>query len=424
MLSAHQEKDGFSQTLRLGAWAKVVGSIEGLRHKLDALTIGNIDEAQEKLKTLSGRLSELQRTLQALSTIRNQWIKVEAAKPEIEANTLRITDFEKIQTPLQLHTIGQLRNLILLPRANRAVAALHGGLDKGSSEAANRTQPHKQRVESDHPNVSFAHDYIETDYIPSSQSMNPRTKHEPGDGSVHAKENYQSVDRSLPRAQYDAVTIDRNVDKVERPEKIDRPPLALAESQTASEFEFDQRLLNDLIKDYGEFVIPSSPAPAEEAARAPRPTQSSRPKTSAEFPLNENVTVQRTLPATRQEGDLDRKLKKLIKDYGEYDLYSGHTSKKYRTGVVAAFAILALALAGIYFFSPSRDELPMMPSPIIRSDTAKPTAQPNPDTIETGSNAVSPLQRDFPDPGDGSGPLGSRNRAPVTKNKNHEKVGR
>jgi len=64
-----------------------------------------------------------------------------------------------------------------------------------------------------------------------------------------------------------------------------------------------------------------------------------------------NPASQRNLPAQRKDGELDLKLKKLIKDYGEYDLYSRQSPINLKTGVVAAFLILALAFSGFYFFS-------------------------------------------------------------------------
>jgi hypothetical protein len=414
MLSAQQEKDGFSQPLSLGAWAKVVGSIEGLRHKLEDLTISNIDDTQETLRILSRRLSELQKSLERLAAIKEQWIKVEAAKNEVQSNTLSIAELESIQKPPKLHTLGQLRNLILLPRLSRSLAALDGSSEKRNSEISSRAQRQKQAVESSLVMASAAHEHRQENDAASSRSTSVAVNDEAEKSSVQPEENGPMGESFRPLAQQDTVVTDtRTIEK-----NIEPSPFSVPQSQTSSEFEFDQRLLNDLIKDYGEFVIPSSPAMAEEPTIAPQRASSSQPITPAEFPLIENVTIQRNLPNTRQEGDLDRKLKKLMKDYGEYDLYSDHSSRKYRTAAVAAFAILALVLAGIYFFSPARDAIPMIPSAVNRSESASDVAQPTGDAAMGGGSSAEPRpEQDVSEADAATSSPGLRAKSAVTKNK-------
>jgi hypothetical protein len=231
---------------------------------------------------------------------------------------------------------------------------------------------------------------------------------------------------SIPAEDKPAVT-DAIAIKVDRQDNEDAAPVVPSESQAVSAFEFDQRLLNDLIKDYGEFVIPSpTPQQTQEPVAPLQATESSQAKTQAEFPLVENATVQKTLPTAREEGELDRKLKKLIKDYGEYDLYSDHTSKKYRAGAVAAFTILGIILAGIYFFSPAQNEPSTNSSTVIRRDSTTGAAQPSKRdaTIETGSKAATGVQREVSEQSDVNGLTAFGNKAAASKNKNTEKVGR
>jgi len=86
-----------------------------------------------------------------------------------------------------------------------------------------------------------------------------------------------------------------------------------------------------------------------------------------------NATSQRNLPLQRENGELDRKLKKLIKDYGEYDLYSRQSPIKLKTGVVIAFLLMTLVFSGFYFFSSSK-------STVSSSTSSASQPQSSPDT--------------------------------------------
>jgi hypothetical protein len=465
MLPAQKENEPASRDLRSTVWTRVMGSLEGLRHKLDDLTTSNIDEAQEKVKTLSLRLSELQRALEGLLAIREQLVKVEATKAEVDGKTPGITELENIQVSLQLHTLGQLRNLIRVPRVNRVAAEVQGSSAKGGVETDGQPQGNKQRADLDLSIRLSPHAQVDQGNIPTPL-RNPtdlpvaygwrQSRVDANEYEVTAEQRPQAEQRaasnvdnllsaeemalqarpspqedppasaSIPVEDKPAVT-DAMAAKVDRQDKADAGPVIASPSQAGSGFEFDQRLLNDLIKDYGEFVIPSPPPKKNQEPVAPlEATESSEAKTEAEFPLVENVTVQKTLPTASQEDELDRKLKKLIKDYGEYDLYSDHTSKKYRAGAVAAFTILGVILAGIYFFSPAQNDTSTNSSTVIRRDSPTGADQPSKRDarIETGSKPATGLQRDVPEQSDVNGLTEFGNKAAASKNKNNEKVGR
>lgn len=111
---------------------------------------------------------------------------------------------------------------------------------------------------------------------------------------------------------------------------------------------FDLRLLDDLVSNYGEFATnPNLPAtrgksqiqnfvPASEKVESAQPVQADAAETAP-------------LPA-RSNGELDRQLKKIIKDYGEYDLYSDKPAANLKKAGIIAFVFLGLVFGGIYFF--------------------------------------------------------------------------
>jgi hypothetical protein len=70
------------------------------------------------------------------------------------------------------------------------------------------------------------------------------------------------------------------------------------------------------------------------------------PTPEFEKPLEDS----RSAPNLQKAGELDRQLKKIIKDYGEYDLYSKQSSVNLTTGGIALFVVLGLVLGALYFF--------------------------------------------------------------------------
>ena len=178
---------------------------------------------------------------------------------------------------------------------------------------------------------------------------------------------------------------------------------------------FDQRLLSDLIETYGEFTeaaklpaVIEAPQAAKSESRefqmvdapvhVPKPTkkQAPKPQTFSKSVVQlPQPTEGQTLPApltsvqptetkspeplmihapnpsatkpvekeqrvltVRRHGELDRQLKSIIKDYGEYDLYSHRSTINFKTAAIAAFVVLGLVLGGFYFF-----RVPTVPTP-------------------------------------------------------------
>lgn len=162
---------------------------------------------------------------------------------------------------------------------------------------------------------------------------------------------------------------------------------AAKQSPARGKGEFDQRLLDDLIKTYGDFASsPTSRAPAKtstpavtnktkaERTNPPAPTTAltvinsdpvkpSEATTtvagSAKSSPTEIIPILETEPAKKsgnnaksltKQGDIDRQLKRIIKDYGEYDLYPRNNSLNVKVAGMVAFALLGLVLALFYLF--------------------------------------------------------------------------
>jgi hypothetical protein len=116
---------------------------------------------------------------------------------------------------------------------------------------------------------------------------------------------------------------------------------------TANE-SFDLRLLDDLVSNYGEFV--SNPnLPATVNKKALQPLQPAAAENQG-VPLEDSGPVEAGGPVVKKHGDLDRQLKKIIKDYGEYDLYSDKQTTNIKKAGILAFVFLGLVFGGIYLF--------------------------------------------------------------------------
>lgn len=144
---------------------------------------------------------------------------------------------------------------------------------------------------------------------------------------------------------------------------------------------FNQRLLNDLIQNYGEFFV--SPKPSTKPAPihvdipiAPEP-HFVEPEPVATVETMAVEAAQVTVPSVRSHGELDRQLKKIIKDYGENDIYSHRSSLTLKKSGIAAFVVLALVLAAVYFLRspaqtisqpvPAAQFEPTAPSAVLKS---------------------------------------------------------
>jgi hypothetical protein len=71
----------------------------------------------------------------------------------------------------------------------------------------------------------------------------------------------------------------------------------------------------------------------------------------------------------KKEGDIDRELKKIIKDYGEYDIYSRHNRLNLKLAAIGAFLLVVAVFSGFYLLSssksPERSSPPAAAEPVL-----------------------------------------------------------
>ena len=150
-------------------------------------------------------------------------------------------------------------------------------------------------------------------------------------------------------------------DKTSSPIDESKVPVPTGES-------FDLRLLDDLVSNYGEFASsPNLPATIKK-----KELETFEPAADETHELQPDAagTVETAAPMVKNNGDLDRQLKKIIKDYGEYDLYSGKPTTNIKKAGILAFVFLGLVFGGIYLFKapPSTARTPPAASSNTTSD--------------------------------------------------------
>jgi hypothetical protein len=410
---------------------RMVTSIEGLRERVQGFTLEQVSEVDQRLRTMSLQLGELQQRLRALAEMKQQIAGLQKAVRQAEADTLEQNRLATLVEPITVHPITQFGTLLKFRRVIKLLKEAKSG--SGVSASADvearapvlpkpveiTTEPPKneQKLATDFPAIQHElpeRSTNENSVVVTSVALEQRERvFDPGPMEMDFEPN-----EPFSNDPADAICLDDSTASIQPREMIaefadtrDEPSpsheaifeefkgtgdmevhLAIPETETmettgqthtaSEEADFDQRLLDDLIKDYGEFTIVPSSTPKREAKKEHKlePTTATR----VQGPATVNLPTQPNLPSQRKDGELDRKLKKLIKDYGEYDLYSRQTPLKLKTGVVAAFLVLTLIFSGFYFFSSSKSAVPTSGSSTSQSqssaDTASKETPPNGET--------------------------------------------
>src|SRR5438093_10439233 len=373
MLSAPKEEKRLkvvsSNTPNLAGFGKVLNSIQGLQQRLDDFSVDDISEATEKARTLAVRLSELQRQLATLTEINQSIATVRTAVDHAANETRELTKLEGLDRPLQLQAIAQASNLIRFPRVMKAakdgprvssvnVIATDSRINTSKTEAST---PTANPAESDkNPSESLQTIQIETvSASPDATVVGLDATASPTNtASAQVQETQpwreEPPARSGQASQSDTVKVhnptlqtEAKATPVPQPvfESLETAIEKQTEAAVSTSADFDQRLLDDLIKNYGELAAPPNLPASNSAAKSKRESE------HAESKARVGEFTKKNLPAVKKEGELDRQLKELIKDYGEYDLYPRQSPVNLKTGVIAAFLLLALVFSGFYFFS-------------------------------------------------------------------------
>jgi hypothetical protein len=368
----------------------VLNSVQGLQQRLEDFSVDEISEAEALTRTLLSHVTELAKKLDRLAKVQRYVAATRRSATRGGIENIKPPDLKALENLLPVHPVVQASNLIPFPRSKKALSetgenglliaapASHqpGVLSSEADGSADKPEPTNDsdlENQAQNPEEAVAPELTSGRMItnnPDGTEAPTLPAAVPIDSTV-PREDFPSHDSEdeLVRSEISRIFAQ---DFTRLPEDEATELLANAptfefakneesavevKGEEAASAAFDQRLLDDLIKNYGEFAA----SPATSTAVAP-PTDPSRPahthavhrdlRTDAVESLEQNV------PSVRKNGHLDRELKKIIKDYGEVDLYPRKGSINLKIAGIAGFLLLGALVAGFYFYySPNSDRV-------------------------------------------------------------------
>ena len=426
MLSAQKENTRLQvapstpNTPMPGGFGKVLNSIEGLQQRLDDFSLDDIGAATEKAKTLTLRLSELERKLTDLTEITRSMDAVRRAVDGAVNETSKLTKSEAPERPLHLQAIVQASNLIRFPRLakvpkdnsrtfSRSPIPTEASVDIAQSEISVASEKPAAPIQACLAEETLPTTQVKTTFPQENQtpveelpvvdaSVTPSSA---VDQQIRSQEMIPDiVPSSLTSGETRPVNEFADHNPALETESNDapalEPTLAFSEKEpsenetttdSAAKTDFDQRLLDDLIRNYGEFAA-SADLPVPLKSHTETTTQTKTQHKHAKSKAPEEKPAKNNVPSLKKDGELDRQLKKLIKDYGEYDLYRQQSPISLKTGVIAAFLLLAIVLSGFYFFSSRQPAHPPHNS-VTTSNNSEATGGTSPSSnVDSGTGKV------------------------------------
>jgi len=373
-------------TTQVGGFGRVLNSIHGLQQRLDDFSVDEVIRASAKAETLIQQLLSIQVKLSGpplLKQVFSDANRIIGEIPEENFELAELSNLEKYPTlNALLTTANQLQQAVL-----------------ACPEMPTHPEP----------------PVLEVLPSPVSQAEPPSIIADalsvPAERTPEHAEPIASGADKVPQTTADDVSSEQTAGALVTETSGDEDDEPGGKSVSAhSNSDFDQRLLDDLIKTYGDFAAsPNFPS----SSRTPKstPSKSSKNRTvtanapiappaiiKADFhkatPANvarskeamppkatpaeivpildaqKAEPVEQSVTSLTKHGELDRQLKSIIKDYGENDLYPRRNTLNVKIVGIVAFVLLGLVLVGFYFF---KTPAPMTSAPA--NSSAQPDAK-------------------------------------------------
>ena len=391
-----QEKASTNPTASAaGGFGKVLNSIHGLQQRLDDFSVEDVSHAQAKAENLIRELSFLQLKLNCLAVTGQTFSEAQRIIRSIPDDNFDRIDLDSLEKYPTLHLLIKASQLIELVRPRAKSFARYIDELTATHESAESITVHFN------PQIMKA--------LPSPFTQGESSSADEANGGVvsvlvpaETEADVAAItsadkDRapSAEEASADLLSMPKNQDsEPENPVATARDQVSKSASlvvqpqsdtvgektPTAAKSDFDQRLLDDLINSYGDFAsAPDLPVPgkaskpatlkaserntrtvqvaAQAANVAAGPREKPPVKITTTNAVHANIRqadepqrAEESGTSLTKQGEIDRQLKNIIKDYGEYDLYKRQSPLNLKVAGIVAFALLGLALCGFYFF--------------------------------------------------------------------------
>jgi hypothetical protein len=415
-------------------FGKVLNSIQGLQQRLDDFSVEDVSGAQAKAENLIRELSLLQLKLNGLAMMEHAVTEARRTISAIPNDNFDPVNLDSLEKYPSLHVLVNASELVELVRARAQSFANY--FDKLNAERESavmitvtsdpqniRSLPGPSSQLEASPAAAASRGVIRS-LAPAETQVDIRAIAPPGVvRAPRAEDVGADLLPPMPKTEdwetqnLAATRRDKNFKTGSLVEQQLQGTIAGNQAPTTANSDFNHRLLDDLISTYGDFASSPNPSAAPKASErkstaihaAPLHdvtlTAASRetlavdiakrravpPKTSqAEIisplevqhpqPAEENITT------LTKQGEIDRQLKNIIKDYGEYDLYQRHSSLNFKVAGFLVFALIGLVLGGLYFF---RSPAPVVSVPANSAGQAEVKSSSNlPGHEGAGTNPV------------------------------------
>ena len=420
MLNAQNQEKQFpsigpvSETSSAGSFGTVLNSVQGLQKRLGDFSVDEISAAEASVRAFISRLSEVIRKLDRIAEVQRSVADAQKCATQAGIESGETAEVNVLDNSSPINAIAQANNLIPFPRPKKVLTEISENsplaaavafdpdeglqsepdrtadnqLEASATDLENRAREQGEAIVADVAGEGALAIQAEANAAPAAPLSAP-------DDSAAPQEDFPShaSEEDLTRSEIARIFAEdfNQVPEGEAAEFLaTAPPFEFAKQEEhATETksgdlggaDFDQRLLDDLIKNYGEFIAaPTSSAQVEAPTAPSRPPRAQAVHREARERATK-PSLESTVPSVRKEGQLDRELKKIIKDYGEVDLYSHQSPINYKIAGIAAFLLLGALIAGFYFFySPNTTGVDRAPA--VRSTV-------NQSAVESGSSKES-----------------------------------
>jgi len=406
-------------------FGKVLDSIQGLQQRLDDFSVEDVSRAQAKAENLIHELSRLQLKLTGLVIMGQALTDTHRTIGKIPAENFDLADADSLEKYPTLHALAAADKLVQLIRARAHSFALFIDQLNAARESAAAIANSDQQSTKAVPGPA-----LQLEAIPAaeanaavvrSMALTETDAELPAAAPVEVPQMVEKADL-LPPSPTATDWQTRHAVAKTGDQRAKTAPLAERlqdetrgkKTTPAANSNFNQRLLDDLIHNYGDFAgSPNLSAPRKAlkpatqktsehkiatvhvALTTPNIASTSREVAPVHVAVPEEVRAkirqievipsleaQQHKPAKEKvagltkQGEIDRQLKSIIKDYGEYDLYQRHSPLNLKVVGILAFALIALVLGGFYFLKSPAPQTSVPANSAVQSEVRSSSVPP------------------------------------------------
>jgi hypothetical protein len=408
-----------------GGFGKVLNSIQGLQQRLDDFCVEDVSRAQAKAENLIRELSLLQLKLTGLAVMGQALTDARRTIEAIPDENFDLADADSLEKYPTLHALAAADKLVQLIRVRAHCFAIYIDQLNAVHESAAA--------------ITVSSDQERTKALPLLLPLEAGPAAEANAAVVRSMALTETDEELAPAATAEVPQIVEKADLLppspiandwqtrnagaktsdqgaktatlaERPQDETRGKKTIP----AANSNFNQRLLDDLIHNYGDFVgspnlaaLRKAPKPTTQKASEHRIatvppalttanlTPTPREVATVDVAMPEEVPgeirqteiipfleaqqhkpTEENVTSLRKQGEIDRQLKSIIKDYGEYDLYQRHSPLNLKVAGVLAFALLGLVLGGFYFLKSPAPETSVPANSAVQSEMRSSSVPP------------------------------------------------